>query len=111
MCFRSPQILLGAVALIAQRLLIESSMHGHRQVADPVHFDTIGGAFFQDELRGSFAFQAVDQKDDRDVLLHLMKNVQYLCFLPVGAGVLGHHEVIGVRTEPFGELFGSYNYL
>ena len=31
--------------------------------------------------------------------------------MPIRAGVLGHHKVKGLRTEPFGELLGSHNYL
>ena len=84
-------------------------MHGHRQVANPIHFNAIGGTL-ENERRRGFAFQAVDQKDDRDVLLHLAKNVQCLRFLPIRAGVLGHYKVKGLRTQPLGELLGSHNY-
>src|SRR4029077_21004963 len=83
-------------------------MHDHRQVANPIHFNAIGGTF-QNELRGSLAFQAVDQTDDRDVLLHLTKSFQCLRFLPIRAGILGDHKVKGLRMEEFGKLLGSYH--
>src|SRR5260370_19224534 len=85
-------------------------MHRHWQVANPLHFDTIGSTP-EYELGSGFPFQAIDQKDDRDVLLHLTKDIQYLCFLPIRAGVLGYHEVKGFRTDPLGELLGSHNYV
>jgi len=85
-------------------------MHGHWQVANPLHFDTIGSTP-EYELCCGFPFQAINQKDDRDVLLHLTKDIQYLCFLPIRAGVLGYHKVKGFPTEPLGELLGSQNYV
>ena len=85
-------------------------MHRHWQVANPLHFDTIRSTP-EYELGGRFPFQSIDQKDDRDVLLHLTKDIQYLCFLPIRAGVLGYHEVKGFPTEPLGELLGSHNYV
>jgi hypothetical protein len=105
-----PQFLFGAIALIAQRFLRESPMNGYRQMANVIHFNTIGSTF-QDELRGGFAFHAVDQKDEGDVLLHLAQKVEYLRFSPVCAGVLGHNEVKQLRTESSGELFGCHNYI
>src|SRR6266404_3343664 len=60
-------------------------MHRHWQVANPLHFDTIRSTP-EYELGGRFPFQSIDQKDDRDVLLHLTKDIQYLCFLPIRAG-------------------------
>src|SRR5258708_36812712 len=89
---------------------MEGSMHRHRQVANPLHFDTIGSTP-EDELGGRLPLQAIDQKDDRDVLLHLTKDIQHLCFLPIRAGVLGYHEVKGFRTDPLGELLGTHNYV
>jgi hypothetical protein len=79
-------------------------------MANAIHLKTISSAF-QDELRGGFALQAVDQKYEGDVLLHLAQEVQHLRFLPVWAGVLGHDKVKELRTQPFGELLGSDNYI
>src|SRR5258707_15526736 len=89
---------------------IEGCKPRHRQVAKPLRFDAIGSAA-ENELGGGFPFQAFDQKDDRDVLLHFTKNIQYLRFLPIRAGVLGYHEVKGLRTEPLPELLRSHNYI
>src|SRR6266849_994673 len=79
-------------------------------MANAIHFDTIGSTF-QDELRSGFAFQVADQKDDRDVLLHLAQEVQHLRFSPVWAVVLGHNKFKELRTESFGELLGSHHYI
>src|SRR6266849_8008681 len=79
-------------------------------MAYALHFNTIGSTF-QYELRNEFAFQVVDQKDYRDVFLHFVQEVQRLRFLPVGARVLSHNKVKELRTESFGELFESQNYI
>src|SRR5260370_26076930 len=98
------------MGLIAKDFMVKSTMNRHWQVTNPLHFDTIGSTP-EYELCGGFPFQAINQKDDRDVLLHLTKDIQYLCFLPIRAGMLGYHEVKGLRTEPLGELLGSHNYV
>ena len=83
-------------------------MNGDRQMTNAIHFNTVGGTF-QDQLRSGFAFQAVDQEDEGDVLLHLVQEIQHLRFLPVRAGVLGNNKVKALRTESPGELLGSHN--
>src|SRR5437879_1034836 len=85
-------------------------MHRHRQVSDPFHFYAIGSTP-EYEFGGGFPLQAINQKDDRNVLLHLTEEIQYLRFLPMRAGVLDYHHVKGFRTDPLGELLGSHNYV
>jgi hypothetical protein len=75
-------------------------------MANAIHFNAIGSTF-QDEVRGHFAFQAVNQKNEGDVLLYLAQQVQRLRFLQVRVGILGHYNVIDLRTEFFGALMGS----
>jgi hypothetical protein len=82
------QLPFGTIALIAQGFLIERPMNSYGQMSNVVDFDTIGSTI-QDELRSGFAFQAVNQEDDRDVFLKLLQELQHLCCRPAGAGVLG----------------------
>jgi len=61
-------------------------------MANIILFDTIGSTF-ENELSGGFAFQAMDQKDERDVLLQLSQEVQNLRLMPVCTWVLGYNKV------------------
>ena len=79
-------------------------------MANTIHFNAFGSTF-QDEFCSGFAFQAMDQKNEGYIFLHLAQEVQHLHFLPVGAGVLGHDKVKGLRTESVGELLGTHNYI
>src|SRR5579864_573733 len=104
-----PQFLFDAISLIAQLLLIESSMNRYRQMANVLHFNAKGSAL-QGEFRSVFEFQAMAQEDEGKVLLHLAQEVQHLRFFPVCAGILGYNKVKELRTEAFSELLGCHNY-
>jgi hypothetical protein len=79
-------------------------------MANAIRFNTIGSTF-QDELRGGFALHALDQEDERYVLLHLAHEVQQLRFLPVCAGVFGHNKVKELRMKSNRALRKSRNYI
>jgi hypothetical protein len=68
------QIPLGAVTLTTQHPFSDSPMDGYRKMANALHFNTIRSTF-QDELCNGFTFHAGNQKNERDVLLHLAQEV------------------------------------
>src|SRR5882762_1703262 len=105
-----PQAVFGPVALVAQRLLIQSSKNGYGKMTNVAHFDAIVGSSCN-ELRHGLALENATDEDQRDLPLRSVQEFQCLRFLPIGAGVLGDNNVIGVRAQPFAKLLGSTNYL
>src|SRR6266404_1507049 len=103
-----PQAVFGSVAFLAQCFLLQRPTNGYGKMTNAPHFNTIVGASCN-ELRHRLALQDATDEDKRDLPLRSVQEFQCLCFLPIGAGVLGDNKVISVRGQPFAELLGSYN--
>lgn len=105
-----PQADLGSVAFIAQRFLIQSPMNGYGKVTNMIHFYAVVSSS-GNELRNSLTLQGTTNKDEWDLALRQVQELECLRFPPMGAGVLGDNKVIGVRAQPFAKLLGSCNCL
>src|ERR1700687_4672052 len=105
-----PQAVFGAVAFIAQGLLIQSPMNGYGKMTNVAHFNTIVGSSCN-ELRHRLTLQRAPDEDKRDSPLRSRKEFQCLLFPPIGAGALGDDKVIGAGAQPFAKLLGGSNYL
>ena len=80
-------------------------------MADAIHFNTIGSTL-QNELRSGFAFHAVDQKDERDILLHLAQGgpaPAFLASLELGYSATTRSK--SCERSRSSELLGSHNYI
>jgi len=103
-----PQVVLGSVAFIAQCFLLQRPMNGYGKVTNVAHFNAIVGPS-GNELRHRLTLQYATDEDQRDLHLRSVQEFQCLRFHPIGAGILGDNQVIGVRAQPLAELLGSDN--
>jgi len=105
-----PQAVLGSVAFIAQRFLIQSPMNGYGKVTNMIHFYAVVSSSCN-EIRYGLPLQGATDEDKWDLSVRQVQEFECLRFPPMGAGILGDNKVIGVRAQPFAKLLGSYNYL
>src|SRR6266403_1073724 len=103
-----PQADLRSIAFVAQRFLIQSPMNGYGKMTNVTHFNAIVSASCN-ELRHRLTLQDATDEDKRNLPLRSVQQFQCLRFVPIGAGVLGDNQVIGVLAQPLAKLLGSNN--
>src|SRR5450755_3220232 len=98
------QHLLGPVALYTQATFVQRPANGYGNMADVIYFNAVKSTL-SNEFRPNFSFDGIGDEDERNLLSQLTQDVQNWRRLPVGAGILGDNDVIGLCTQPCRKLF------